>query len=309
VGCAGQLLPTVESCNGIDDDCDGVTDEGNPGGGLECDTGQLGPCAEGISHCAGGVPSCAALVAPTAETCDGRDENCNGSLDDGTFLPASYDAFEWIPAGWFNLEEGALVVWGSRCALWDAASGEVLLVLDLGDTWNAFGTNGTQPPTSSITALLALPAGAFGGGTDSLWVAAGTTLYSIDTGAGVWQSASITSSIGITDRIDAMTAFFAGDIPGSVEATLAIIRQSQTWLYSTSGGWTAPMITADAFCLPGSTGSCPPGVSNLSRLPGTPAGLFVGYGTQTWTSPWRSGPGGLYYEWSASSLSAISCAH
>jgi hypothetical protein len=38
--CAGT--PGTESCNGLDDDCDGTVDDGNPGGGVACDTVKQG---------------------------------------------------------------------------------------------------------------------------------------------------------------------------------------------------------------------------------------------------------------------------
>ena len=42
--------PSAEQCNNIDDDCDGVVDNGDPGGGAKCGTNQ-GECVTGTLHC------------------------------------------------------------------------------------------------------------------------------------------------------------------------------------------------------------------------------------------------------------------
>ncbi len=52
----GECGPDPEEvCNGEDDDCDGQTDEGAPGDGEPCDTGEPGVCASGIGDCTAGV--------------------------------------------------------------------------------------------------------------------------------------------------------------------------------------------------------------------------------------------------------------
>jgi MYXO-CTERM domain-containing protein len=77
--------PQQEICDGVDNDCNGMTDEGNPQAGAPCMTGLPGACSMGTSDCPGGVLSCIPTVAPgsLAETCNGEDDNCDGVVDDG----------------------------------------------------------------------------------------------------------------------------------------------------------------------------------------------------------------------------------
>ena len=82
ITCVADLEPGVESCNGEDDNCDGTTDEGNPGGGGACDTGLEGLCASGVEACLNGGLSCTAPVEPVPELCNGFDDNCDGSTDE-----------------------------------------------------------------------------------------------------------------------------------------------------------------------------------------------------------------------------------
>jgi hypothetical protein len=82
--CPGQVIPGNESCNGIDDDCDGTVDDGNPGGGMACDSGQLGECAAGTTHCNGGSIQCVPNQTAVTEICgNGLDDDCNGQADNG----------------------------------------------------------------------------------------------------------------------------------------------------------------------------------------------------------------------------------
>lgn len=57
--------PSAETCNGLDDNCDGNIDEGNPGGGAACDTGQPGMCAAGSVTCESAALTC----KPKASRC------------------------------------------------------------------------------------------------------------------------------------------------------------------------------------------------------------------------------------------------
>ena len=72
----------AESCNGKDDNCNGLTDEPvanatcfvtSNNGALKCPGKPL--CANGVETCVG--------QAPQTETCDGVDNDCNGQTDEG----------------------------------------------------------------------------------------------------------------------------------------------------------------------------------------------------------------------------------
>jgi len=75
--------PTEEICNGQDDDCNGVVDNGDPGGGGPCMSGAPGQCAAGTYHCEGGALICKSNVLSTPEVCNNLDDDCNGMTDEG----------------------------------------------------------------------------------------------------------------------------------------------------------------------------------------------------------------------------------
>jgi hypothetical protein len=83
LACVRNVGPTAETCNGLDDNCSGAPDEGNPGGGASCPTGQQGVCSAGTRTCQSGALACVRNVGPTTEVCDGKDNDCANGVDDG----------------------------------------------------------------------------------------------------------------------------------------------------------------------------------------------------------------------------------
>ena len=79
---------TFERCNGLDDDCDMLTDEDFPDLGEACDDGDLGAClSTGTRQCtaAGDGTTCVITdpgQVPAVETCNALDDDCDGVTDD-----------------------------------------------------------------------------------------------------------------------------------------------------------------------------------------------------------------------------------
>jgi hypothetical protein len=68
----------AEVCNGLDDDCDGPSDEGLPA--VVCGKGE---CLVTVPGCQDGQPVACEPKPPGAELCDGKDNDCDGVSDNG----------------------------------------------------------------------------------------------------------------------------------------------------------------------------------------------------------------------------------
>jgi uncharacterized protein (TIGR03382 family) len=80
--CVGGSGPFAEMCNGLDDNCNGVVDDMPVDVGQSCGATDVGECSYGQTICVGGSLQCAGEVGPVPETCNLRDDNCNGTIDD-----------------------------------------------------------------------------------------------------------------------------------------------------------------------------------------------------------------------------------
>ena len=78
--CVQDTQPTIETCDGLDNDCNGLTDEflATP----VCDTSEPGACAAGTQVCQAGVLECVSDTPSSTETCDGLDNDCDGTVDE-----------------------------------------------------------------------------------------------------------------------------------------------------------------------------------------------------------------------------------
>jgi hypothetical protein len=98
-----------ETCDNLDNNCNGDIDEEITGLSGTCSTGLAGLCGQGSEVCTDGAVECVPSFTASAETCDGLDNNCNGEADDGLTceeLPECeriYGAYRCNTAGTFLL--------------------------------------------------------------------------------------------------------------------------------------------------------------------------------------------------------------
>jgi Putative metal-binding motif len=77
--CRDAVWPTEETCNNVDDDCNGFIDENIT---ETCSS----ICGVGVRECVGGSWSNCSAPTPTQEICNAQDDNCDGTIDEGDNL-------------------------------------------------------------------------------------------------------------------------------------------------------------------------------------------------------------------------------
>ena len=92
VRCLPDDAEPVETCNGLDDDCDGAVDNPPDGADRMPDEGtetcgpavERGACVFGLRYCRNGaLDDCRGAVEPSDEACNGLDDDCDGEVDEG----------------------------------------------------------------------------------------------------------------------------------------------------------------------------------------------------------------------------------
>lgn len=165
---ADGLCNDQESCNGVDDTCDGRVDESFAAMGETCDSGRKGACAPGKKVCTAGTITCEATAMPSTETCNMIDDDCNGTTDE------TFD---------LTTDSQNCGVCGRRCATGTRCQGSVCIEARCDDSTDndsngltdcldpvcfGFDCNTTVLPASRCGFAPVIPdAGSFDGGADA----------------------------------------------------------------------------------------------------------------------------------------------
>ncbi len=106
--CVQTVGPTPETCNGIDDNCNGQIDDTNPplapasgqlpGVGVSCDApvppADQPPCKAGLTVCVAGMIDCEGAVGPQPNQCNGISTDCTGTTNTNGNCPSGFQCYQ-----------------------------------------------------------------------------------------------------------------------------------------------------------------------------------------------------------------------
>ena len=122
--CVGEVLPSPEVCDGLDNDCNGTKDDG-----LGSTTCGIGVCQVVTQNCVAGVPQTCVPGMPQPKKCNGTDYNCDGIPNEGcTCLDGTQQSCYTGPPATSNVGECKPGTQMCQGGVWLACQGEILPV-------------------------------------------------------------------------------------------------------------------------------------------------------------------------------------
>jgi hypothetical protein len=148
-----SIHPTaVEICNGVDDNCDGVIDEGDPGGGGMCGLTAPNVCRQGVNHCVMGAITCVGDYTTPGYCCAGF-ADCNHDIRDGCEANLAADPLNCSACGTSCPTTGGTPVCNAGVCGYNTCSAGLMLcsgtcVNERADIHNCNGCGHVCPSTS-----------------------------------------------------------------------------------------------------------------------------------------------------------------